>query len=123
MREFQGGRLFRGHLSSLPVLIVLIILTFFLGVSVWGLYEKNHYAQINLSEARARVEDLVARTTRLNATVARLVTPEGAEVEIRSRFPIALPGERVLSIVDATSTSGTSTQREQEEALWWQFWK
>ena len=123
MREFQGGKPFRRHLRSFPILILLIIATFFLSVSVWGLYEKNHYAQVNLAEVRARVQALEVRKARLSATVVRLATPEGEEVEIRSRFPVALPGEQVLSMVDATSAPATSTQVAQDEAPWWQFWR
>lgn len=115
--------MFRRRLYSFPVLIILILLTFLLAASVHTLYEKNRYAQINLAEAQARVADLEERKAHLSATVARMATPEGEEVEIRSRFPVALPGEQVLSIVDATSTLATSTQAVQEKASWWQFWK
>ncbi len=123
MREFQGGRQFRRRVYSFPTLILLVIVTFFLGVSVWGLYGKNRYAQLNLNEVQARVEALEERKARLSATVARLTTSEGEEVEIRSRFPVALPDEQVLSLVGATSTSGTSTAGEQEDSSWWQFWR
>ena len=113
----------RRRVYSFPTLILLIIATFFLSVSVWGLYGKNRYAQLNLSEVEARVEALEERKARLSATVARLATPEGEEVEMRSRFPVALEGEQVLSLVGATSTVATSSLTEQEESSWWQFWR
>lgn len=123
MREFQGTKQFRRHLYSFPTLIVLIIITFLLAVSVWGLYQKKQYAQVNLNEARARVAELEKRKAQLGAMVARLETPEGKEVEIRSRFPVALEGEKVLSIVGATDTPASNTDAEGNKTAWWQFWK
>jgi len=123
MREFQGGKQYRRHLYSFPALIVLIIVTFLLAVSVWGLYQKKKYAQVNLNEARSRVHELEERKAQLSTMVARLATPEGKEVEMRSRFPVALEGEKVLSIVDATNTQATSTDLEKKKSAWWQFWR
>lgn len=123
MRDFQGRRWVGKRLQSLPVLLILIMVTILLGLSVRDLYEKNRYAKVNLVEARARVSELEQRKKQLTAALARLETAEGEELEIRSRFPVAKEGEKVLSIVDATSTTATSSVVVVTESHWWQFWK
>ena len=102
--EFRMRRIARRVIYSWPVVALAGIITLWLGFSTARLYVQ----QRPLSQASKALEaDVVAADTQTRALeerVRRLQTPAGVEEEVRDRFQVRRPDERVLVIV-----------REQEE--------
>ncbi len=116
MREFQGKRRTRRILYSLPIRLVLVVFIIMLGASVWRLYEKRQIVAKERQSLLDEVAALEARRAALLAEVSNLKTARGVEAEVREKFNVVKPGERVINFVAAVAT-GTATTTS--EATWW----
>ena len=57
-------------------------------------------AQIESSLSQKELEKVRARSERVSSDVAELADPRGRQAELRRRFDVGLPGEKLLVIVD-----------------------
>lgn len=79
-------------------------------------------------QAELQAEALQARKEALEKQVDYLSSERGIEAEMRRQFDVALPGEKVVVIVDDKDKGpevkplSTSTKPE-EDAPWYQFWR
>ncbi len=116
MIGFQRRRGFKRLLySRVAVLLLAVILILFLS-SVRAMYEKNRSAREARQEIEARLRQLEARRLALQDQINKLETPRGLEEEVRTRFPVALEGERVVVIIDPPVAS--STQSSEKSGFW-----
>lgn len=110
----------------LAVLVVLVVLLW------WRVAERVFIAQ-EVANDREQVErtvtELRTRHDRLESDVQYLESERGQEAEMRRQFDVALPGERVVVIVDeetadevATVPTAT-TSPPVEESSWYEFWR
>lgn len=100
MIPFQERKKLRKILYSKASLIALFLL---LGVALngaWGIYQKAAIARAERDRAKRSLAELEARTTELQASLARLESEKGIETDVRQKFTVALPGEDVVVIVD-----------------------
>lgn len=114
MKDYRERRHKRGLLYSWPVIIILLFIIFSLSRSVWNVYQSERVAREKKLEAKAERDKTLNRKNELTALVGRLLSERGMEEEIRKKFSVAKPEERVIVIVDppkATTTVATST--------WW----
>ncbi len=93
---------------------VLLLISFWLATSIWGLFEKAHIAVSQASEAKWQYNELEKRKATLVANLAALDTPRGKETAIRSSFGVARPGEEVIVVVPPVVATATPEQS------WWQ---
>ena len=103
------------------IAILLLMITGFLIVSNWRILGKTmesvklrQAAEVNLSEAAQRERELSIKLDELE-------TEDGLDKEIRTRFPVAMPGEEVIMIVpgdDNEIETGTKANSEN----WWDKW-
>ena len=100
MREFQQRRIFRHFIYSKFSIFLLFIVFIFFVFSTAGVYEKKMEAARKNSDVEKGLNDLKAKKDYLEAQVNRLNTDAGAEEELRDKFQIAKPGEKVLIIVN-----------------------
>ena len=61
----------------------------------------------------------VSRRQELTASIARLETARGVEAELRSKFSVARPGERVISVISSASPEPV----ESRGRGWWDWVK
>ncbi len=109
----------RRTIYSIPVLILLLIVTLFLAKGVWGAYTKYARTQDLLAQAKTAHEKLLERTGELEKETTSLSTDRGIEKEVRAHFQVARPGEEVVILVDeATTTVATTSPKK----AWWKFW-
>ncbi len=94
--------------------VFLALSALWLGSQVWGLAGKARIAWEKAREVKAEYASLEARRMQLEADLAGLATPRGADAAIREAFSVARPGEAVIILVPAASSSATST------LPWWQ---
>lgn len=121
MLEFRLRQKRRRLLSSNLTIAALCIVILILGKEVWDVYRRERLAREALSQAQVQKESLEKREEFLRSEIDLLADQEGVEGELRERYGIAKPGEKVIVLVDAEAT----TTLEQENTGWWKkffFW-
>jgi len=100
MREFQDKRKFKKIIYSRSFQAVFGLLLVFLIFSTIKAYKKSERSANKAEETRKEISVLEKRNAELMADVASLESDSGKESEIRKRFDVAKPGEKILIIVD-----------------------
>ncbi len=103
-------------LFSYPTLFLLILLVALLFRSVYLAYLRERATAKLLSERRNELNQVETRVAAVAERVRQLNTPRGVEEEVRSRFQVAKPGEKVIVIVDQDATS---TAASADTARFW----
>jgi len=117
MREFQDKRRWRRAVYSLPVRLGLTLIIIALAGSIFRLYKKERQVGSERAILLEEVERLRARQEELLAEVEKLTTERGVEEELREKFNVVKPGEKVISLVaNETPTSSPSLP----PTSWWQ---
>lgn len=100
MREFQEKRKFKKiiYSSSFQILFGLVII--FLIFSAVKSYKKSEINANKAEETKKEILALEKRNAELTADIKNLESDSGKESEIRKRFDVAKPGEKILIIVD-----------------------
>jgi cell division protein FtsB len=106
MREFQERRRIKKLLHSRYAIAFLVIVLLFVLKGVWGVYVKYEKSKDIALRVKTEAEGLQAREASLNSSIAALGTAEGKEKEIRDRFGVVKPGEKMVVLVDNTATTG-----------------
>lgn len=120
MRELERRHKLKSRLYSLPVLIILLVITIlcgkwaYSGVSKW---QESEALKTNL-ESKAAI--LTQRQVELERNIAKLQTPEGLYEEIKRKFSVSEEGEHMAVIIDARYVAST-TESKDEGWLdqWW----
>ncbi|MBI4136309.1 MAG: septum formation initiator family protein [Candidatus Vogelbacteria bacterium] len=118
MREFQDKRRRRRMIYSLPVRLGLTLIIIALAGSIFRLYKKERQVGLERAILLEEVERLRARQRELAAEVEKLTTARGVEEEIREKFNVVKPGEKVISLV--TSQTAPTSSSFLPPTSWWQ---
>jgi cell division protein FtsB len=118
MREFQERRRMRRFLHSRYAIAVLLVLCALLARGVWSVYQKYERSKELAQRTQGELAELEARQKTLSQLNASLETEQGKEREIRDRFGVVKPGERMVVVVD----DATRTDDGQSDGAggWWQ---
>lgn len=103
MREFQEKRKLRKIIFSKKILVLLLLILFFLVYSTAKIYFKSREALSKNKEIKNELAQLNQRKSELEKENSRLETESGTEEEIREKFDVLKPGEKVVVIVDKNS--------------------
>jgi len=103
MREFQEKRKFKKIVYSVWLQAILGIIFLALVFSAVKVYKKSRISVQKFQEIKEEMAGLEKRNAELAAKAARLESESGREGEIRKRFDVAKPGEKILVIVDKNS--------------------
>ena len=104
--HFEDKRKFRKILYSRVTLVILSLLIILLAHATYGIYSKERQSAAEYAAAKDAYDDLVSRQAALTSEVNTLGTSAGVEEEIRTRFGMAKPGETVVTVIAApTSTA------------------
>ena len=98
---------------------ILLIVAFWLVVSIWGLAGKTSVAVSEAHQAQARYQTLEQRKTTLEANLAALGTARGQDAAIRTAFGVARPGEEVIVVVPPVVATTTPQLSWWEKILNW----
>jgi cell division protein FtsB len=118
MLEFQEKRRLKNFLYSKITLVILLILIGVAVNAVWGIYQKQHMAKVNLAKTAAVYEGLQVREKMLSSEIERLKTEDGKEEEIREKYGLVKPGEEVIVIVD--KDEATNSDQDSTDISFWQ---
>ncbi len=108
MRELQRKQKVRRAMYSIPSLVILAFVTFFLVRGGWRVVEKEQESRASSNELASKTTALTLRQQELKADLARLKTEEGIKSEIRERFSVTEEGELMAIIVDDDGSSSTT---------------
>lgn len=100
MRQFQQRQKVRARLYSKPVLIVLLVVTIFMIKAVFNIYTKYKESKLEKQIVLDRLNELKNREEGLKKDIIDLQSPEGQEEEIRKKFNVSKPFEKVVVIVE-----------------------
>lgn len=107
MRDFERKRKMESTLYSPAVIVVLCILIALIARSLVSAYQKSTYSQEEARRLAIRLASLQTEAERLESTYKFLDTKEGVEAELRSKYRVVSPGEKVAIIVNNESKSAT----------------
>jgi len=100
MREFSRKRKVRQFMFSIPVLILLFIILFFVAKGSWGVYKKYSLSKSELENSQSDLAVLEEKKQTIETKIEKLQTETGIEKEIRSKFDVAREGEKLIVIVE-----------------------
>ena len=123
MREFQEKRKFNKLIHSGWLQIFLGIVLLALIFSTVKVYKKSRLSVQKFQEIKEERAGLEKRNAELAAEAARLESESGEEGEIRKRFDVAKPGEKILVIVDKNSEDVKINGAENSVGLFSQIWR
>jgi cell division protein FtsB len=115
MDEFRKKKKFRQLLFSNISFLLLLIVFGFAVRGTWHMYSKEQAASAARVESEKQLAALYARKNFLVSEVGELRTEGGVEREIREKFSVVKPGEKVVVIVDSTTTP----EEMPVEKTWW----
>jgi cell division protein FtsB len=123
MREFQQRRRLRKIIYSKIVFLLFFAVLVFLMFSTFQIYKKSQEAVFKNNEVKKELKELKSRKEHLDNEAARLRSTSGIEEEIREKFPVALPGEEVLIILDKGNNTEEEPEQEKKASFWQKIFK
>lgn len=126
MFDFHQKRKLRGIINSRITQGFILALAFWIGWSAYIRYDIAMEMVDRRVVAEQQATALEARKNELEEKVEYLSSERGIEAEMRRQFDVALPGEKVVVIVEEEEgsevmpLSGSSTS---SDAKWYQFWR
>ena len=121
MQELQRKQKLRQLVYSIPSLILLIILTFFLAKGALGVLGKERESASRVKTLEAKAVTVIDRKHELEEGIKNLQTDEGIVAEIKAKFSVMREGEHVAIIVDergkASSTEAALSHFSFKD--WW----
>jgi cell division protein FtsB len=120
MQEFQKKQKTRRIIYSIPSLVVLILITFFLTKGAVRVLNKERDSRERSRDLVEKASALVLREQELRESITNLQTEEGLKDEIKERFSVTQTGEYVAVIVDERKVASST---EQSIVPWYKkFW-
>lgn len=117
MLGFHERRKLKRYIYSRLSLALLLALVIMLGWSVWGIYGKAKETSIKRAALALERDELQARAGELGEEIQRLGTDRGIEAELRNRFEVGQPGEKVIVVVDPEVPPAEELPKE-PKSLW-----
>jgi len=111
MRELQRKQRIRRTIYSIPSIIILSIIAFFLVRGALGVMGKEWESSGRSKDLEKKAAALILREQELRESVARLQTEEGIKGEIKERFNVTQAGEYVAVVVDDPRASSSTNDR------------
>lgn len=104
----------RNPLRQGIVAALLILVSFWLGMLIFGLVGKAQFAWQMSHQTQNDAQALSERQHVLERSITTLNSPRGKEAAIRTSFGVARPGEKVIIVVPQK----TLTRSHQQKTLW-----
>lgn len=122
MREFQEKRKFKKIVYSASFQIIFGLVVVFLIFSAIKAYKKSERSASKAEEIRKEILALEKRNAELMADTANMESDSGKEGEIRKRFDVAKPGEKILIIVDKNSEDVKMDNASDKDGFFSKIW-
>lgn len=103
MATFAKEKKIQKILYSRLTVALLAVVVFFLGFSVYSVFEKKQQAQSQANIAEQETKTLLLRKAKTQTEIENLQTDEGIEEILRNKYRAAKDGEGLVVVVDRTS--------------------
>lgn len=123
MREFQEKRKFKKIIYSVWLQAILGIIFLALVFPTVKVYKKSRISVQKSAEIKEEIAKLEKRNVELAAEAARLESESGKEGEIRKRFDVAKPGEKILVIIDKNSEDVKINGADAKVGFFYRLWR
>mgnify|MGYP003394712704 CR=1 FL=1 len=130
MFDFHEKRKIKSWIFSKPAIALLLVVSFFLGRSVYERYQKERETAVKHAERVAELVNARTHAAALEAEVAYLQSARGIEEEIRNRFDVTKGGEQAVIVMSdlhsTTSKASTETAKTEQDGSvfsWLFFWQ
>src|SRR3989344_4518993 len=101
------------------LLLGLFVAALLMFPGVWKVYTQERESRMLRNEATQELSELQERERRLREKTEALNTEYGLETALREQFSLARQGEKLIVIVDR-STTETETQERQDILHWFE---
>lgn len=121
MKDFERKRqvrMIKRGVYSVPTLIILGAVLFFVFQGVWSVGQKAYDTKGASQQAQAALLDVQEREAQLEESIESLSEPFGVEAQIREKYGFIKEGEEMVIVTDDRTPPVQSTSTE-EEASWW----
>lgn len=118
MRPNAAYKSLKKALFSVPMILVLAVITAVVGVAAFNMhrtYEDTRQTVKRLQEERQQLAD---RKQAARSAAARIATRRGLKEEIREKFSVAKPGERVIVLTEGRRRQATSADKTADTSWW-----
>ena len=122
MRKFQARRNFKKLVLSSLSLVVLLVVLVFLANATFKVYVKNSLAVERNGKVKMQIVELEKRKSELETELQRLQTRSGVEGEIRRKFNMQKPGEKVLTIIENENADTDINNNQSKKGLFSNAW-
>lgn len=112
-RNPQGEDVFFRVVKTLLLMLLTLIFLF----STYRLYKKYNHSRRALVDTKIELEKLKKNEQNITDSIQRLSTPEGIEYEIRDRYRVVRPNEKLILIVDTPNKTQDISQKSVFEKI------
>ncbi len=112
---------FKRILYSWPSIVILAALVIVVARAAFGVFQKEQESARSLTRSEAELKQARVRQEFLTAEIGRLQTLQGIENEIRDRFRVHKPDEKLIILVDGDNPKN-ATSTETEKSVKKNFW-
>jgi len=120
MQRFQRRNFLRRIIYSWPVVLVLTLLFIFIGRATFHAYLRARIANQTYLGVRQEREELSGKQDALEKKLTYLSSPYGLKKELRQRFSVKKPDEKLIIIIDRP-ISESETPSEESVSRWKNF--
>ncbi|HVS79409.1 MAG TPA: septum formation initiator family protein [Candidatus Paceibacterota bacterium] len=120
MLQYNEKTKLRRRIYSIPVFVVLLVITILVVRGTWDVYWKRVESRQNLDKVTEQAAALESRQAELNDEIDRLQTQAGVEEEIRKKFSVVKDGEQVAVLVD--NGASTTPAPPPKPGFWKKMW-
>lgn len=114
MKEYQEKQKIRKIIYSNWSFAALFVILTALAFSTGKVYIKSRNAVLKNKEIRENLAALEGKQFELGSEIKQLQSESGAEKEIRKKFNMSKPGEKILMIIDKGEESDKIEQKKSD---------
>ncbi len=104
MREFQERLQERNKIKkrmySKTTLAFMLVVLVVLAQGVYGVYKKHELSKLELERTQNEYNDVEKRYNEISTKGKRLENNDGIELELRGKYDISKPNEKVIVVVE-----------------------
>lgn len=123
MLEFYEKRKLKRRLYSWPIIALLALPVGYSVFVAWHAYLRERVAHANMLAAVAELERLKEREVTLGKEIDRLSSNRGVEQELRDKYEIGKPGERMIVLVNKEKEQKESSPPIKEKSFFRKVWE
>jgi len=104
---------------SVPMAVVIGVFVVIVGMAAWDMRSTYQSTKQTVDRLENERQELSGRLQAAQSAAAEISTNRGLREEVRNKFSVAKPGERVIVLNDSNQDRAT-TSSEKEQGFWQQ---